>query len=175
MHPRLAFTFVALFAALTAGCSSPIAPTPSPQTPPSAPPPAADPPPTTAAVLTIERASIQEYPPTSSFPEYGYGVRFLLRETGGKAGAQVESVRVGAGRDGTPQETGCSGFMPFVPAGGTLDIYYTDEGAKSLSYCAPWISSKTPLESVRLVIGFQGSDNPKGSVEVVIPVERPVP
>jgi len=122
-------------------------------------------------VLTIERASVEEYAPEAfrSF-WYGYGVKFLLRERGGLVGAQIESVTVAS--DQSSDETGPSCWRDNlrVPPGGTLDIFYSDKGLESLGYCAPGIASPTPLGSVRVIVNFQGEDNPKGTVAVVIPV-----
>ena len=172
MSPRFALTFGCFFIALTAGCGSPIAPIPAPQiqsaTAP-APPPAS---PQSAAVLTIEQASVKEYAPIPGNRDWGYVVSFLLRETGGTVGAQIEGVKVAS--DQGADETGPSCWITNlrVPPGGTLDIFYTGEGLKGLGYCAPSLGSTTPLESVRLIVAFQGEDNPKGTVETVIPVRR---
>lgn len=165
--------------ALHPGCSSPIAPPPLAQIQSSAPPPAPDAPTTESrepyAVVTIEQASVREHPPTATWNYYWYDVRFLIRETGGRAGAQIEMVSLAPGmsRDLTP--VGCWTVLPYVPAGGTFDVFYTDEGIKWLGYCAPGISSKTPLESVRVIVGFEDNDNREGTVEAVIPVRASLP
>lgn len=169
MRSRLALTFVFFVAGLTAGCRSPIAPTPASRIQSSGTP--APPPPTrpqSAAVLTIEQASVEETPPIPGVKDYGYVVRFLLRETGGKIGAQVEGVTVAS--DQGSDETGPSCWRDNlrVPPGGTLDVFYGDE----MGYCAPGTGSRTPLDSVLLIVAFQGEDNPKGTVETVIPVRR---
>jgi hypothetical protein len=180
-EPRIA-ALIAL--SMNLGCGgSPIAPRLPLQiqqsTPQPAPPVIPEQP---SAVVVIEQASVEEYPPKPDLDRngrpvqdyYAYVVRFLLRETSGNSHAQIEEVVVHDGRgDGNSTGQSCWIQSLSVPPGGTLDVFYTDEGLRWLGYCGPFTGSKTPLASVRVSVQFEANNNREGIVEVDIPVGPP--
>src|SRR4029077_2628133 len=126
-------TFVA--AGLFSACSDPSRPA-APSS--LAPPPPTAVAPTTNASLVIERLSIRVYPQTQG-DKFGYEPRFELREASGNSGATIQNVAIVAPNGGS-DNTGPSCWQDKlrVAPGAVLDTFYTDAGARWLSYCAPW-------------------------------------
>jgi hypothetical protein len=158
---RLTLAACVVSLGFVAGCSGSATPsTPSPTPAPVAP--------RTAAQLAIEDASVNVQPlPTGS--AFGYDVRFALRETSGKSGATIQNVLVGdlkGGGDNTGP--GCWRDSLRVPPGGTLDVFYTDAGQRSLGYCAPWTSGDTPTPQVMVTVTFVDDDGRIGTVDTVV-------
>ena len=124
-------------------------------------------PPGVPAKLDIESASVKVSGPDMN-GWYGYSIRFRLKETGGESFADVGDITV-VGPDGS-EATGPSCWIENlrVPAGGTLDTFFTDEGTTSLSYCAPWYSGRTATPpALKLIVNFTGQTG-GGSVETII-------
>ena len=146
-----------------AGCSGSATPsTPSPTPAPGAPP-------RTAAQLAIEDASVSVQPLPSS-AAFGYVARFALKETSGKSGATIQNVLVGDLKGGG-ENTGPSCWRDTlrVPAGGTLDIFYTDAGQRRLGYCAPVGYGDTSTPQVVVVrVSFVDDDGRTGTVDAVV-------
>lgn len=153
---RRAPTELALLIVLASGCSSPVAP--------GAPGPA--PLPTPRAVLAIEDPSvIFRASQTRGLPGFEAEVRFLLRETGRTIGATIGTVTVpGETRDGF-----CTAGL-YVAPGGVLDTYYTDEGFKSLGYCATYLGivpTRTLGVPASVSVTFADDDGVLGTVSAV--------
>jgi len=166
--PSLAAFLLSL--AFFAGCGAPTAPTP-----PSAPrlfesPPPQVPTPTpssSAASVVIEDAWATVRRPTATDRNYGFGTRFLLRETSGKSGATILSVVVSSPNGSDETGPGCWLETLRVPPGATLDIFYTDEGARWLVYCAPGTGERTAVSQVGLIVSFADDEGRRGSVQAV--------
>src|SRR5262245_33487120 len=149
------FIFIVLVL-ICSGCSgSPTASGPSPLPLPSPPVPSqssALPSPATAQ-LVIEQQSVSVFPVTAG--QFLYEPRFLLRETTGKSGATIRDIYVEYSRETDHTWIGCWGKLR-VPPGGTLDTFYTEAGARELSYCFPDASGNTEIPPVlRLVVSFK--------------------
>jgi len=111
-----------LLMGVAAACGdSPMTPAPPP------PPPLAIP---SRASVVIEDPYVTTHPVSFS-DGLELEVRFLLRETSHNSGATIQSIFfTGDTRDGA-----CTKGL-YVPAGGVLDTFYTDEGIASLGYCS---------------------------------------
>jgi hypothetical protein len=72
--------------------------------------------------------------------EYDVDVRFLLKETGGNSGANIEEIFLRGPRGGESIGGPCTRGLR-VPPGGVLDTFYTDESVKTLSYCSLYLGS----------------------------------
>lgn len=132
-----------------AGCGDP----PTKPSLSSTPTPTPTPKDSAAASYVIENAFAIVHPlayPLGS--GFGYEVRFLLRETTGRGSAIVEEVAV-AGPNGTDLTgPGCWHDDLRVPAGGTLDTFYTDAGSSWLGYCGPGSGGSTPTPSLTIKV-----------------------
>ena len=129
--------------------SSPSAPL---RLPPVSPAPPAPPAPQPTASLAIEHTSlvVQPCPQGCGTNAFLYWPRFQLRETSGKSGATIQTFLVGGDRTGPD----CWGPALRVPAGGTLDTFYSDEGWKWLGYCGVWGSGKSAVATVHVSVTF---------------------
>jgi hypothetical protein len=95
-------------------------------------------------------------------------IRFLLRETSNISGAAIRSLFVGDGRGGGDMYDGFCTDGLRVPPGGVLETFYTDEGYKSLGYCAPHygvVSVPVEQSPVVLTVTFDDDDGRQGNVE----------
>ena len=154
-----------LLAGIAAGCGeSPVSPGPSNRPSPPAPPPV--PPEPAIASLAIEDPSVILMP-TQRPDTFTTQIRFLLRETGGNSAATIRSLVVGDGLGGGDWYEGACTDGLRVPSGGLLDTFYTDEGYKSLGYCAPHygvISVPVKQSPVVLTVTFVDDDGRDGKV-----------
>ena len=169
-------TTVALIVSLAvaaAGCSSPTAPNAITYFPPlPSPTPLPPPSPPTAAAVVIEDAWAGVRWPNDLDKSFGFGPRFLLRETGGKSGATLLRIVV-SGPNGTDEtDPGCWGPTLRVPPGGTLDTFYTDAGFKWLLYCAPGTGGSHMVSQVGLSVTFADDEGRVGVVGAVVPVRE---
>ena len=102
---------------------------------------------------------------TRGLPGFEAEVRFLLRETGRTIGATIGTVTVpGETRDGF-----CTAGL-YVAPGGVLDTYYTDEGFKSLGYCATYLGivpTRTLGVPASVSVTFTDDDGVLGTVSAV--------
>jgi len=164
-----------LLVILTTACNgSPVPPTPTPTpTPTSTPAPSGtSTPPVIPPVTNPSSAVLAAEDPFaighSDGPIFGFAVRFLLRETGGKSGATITRVAVYGpdGSDGTDQ--GCWRAALRVPPLGSLDTFYTDEGANWLLYCGPGIAAKTAAPSLYVIVTFTDDFGVSGSIGFAI-------
>ena len=130
-----------------------------------APPPTAAVAPTTNASLVIERLSIRVYPQTQG-DKFGYEPRFQLREASGNSGATIQNVAIVAPNGGS-DNTGPSCWQDTlrVAPGAVLDTFYTDAGARWLSYCAPWSGGNSETPDLRVVVTFSDDEGHVGSVQ----------
>lgn len=127
-----------------------------------------------AASLSIESIIVDviRFPAMASYPaSFGYEVRFLLRERGGRSGATIRSVSLpGEIRDFVPGFS-CLNELLRVPPGGSLDVFYSEEGVRRLGYCAPsaygFIDPVTHLE---LLVTFTDDTGRGGEARAVVPV-----
>ena len=151
------------------GCDSPprTPTTPSPPpipstapTPPTAPPPAFDATLSSASVV-IEDAFVRVH---SNRNRFDYGVRFLLRETGGRSGATVSGVTI-VGPEGS-DITGPSCWRETirVPPGATIDLFHTDAGQQHLLYCAPTSGGVTSRPNLTVEVSFSDDDGKSSTV-----------
>ena len=103
-----------------------------------------------------------------SFAEFPYEPRFRLRETTGSTAVTIDNIAVGYG--GGFDNTGPSCWVsPLkVPAGGTLDVFYTDEGQRWLGYCAVWSGGPIETPTLDVVVSFTADDGRTGTVRTVI-------
>ena len=166
-------------AVLVAGCdasSLPLTPTPSPSTTLPAPTPAPTTPalPTaensTRARLTAEKAYAIVYSDGTAF---SYVPRFVLRETSGGSRAQVEEILVIGPSSTDVAGMGCWRDSVDVPAGGALDIFYTDDGAKWLGYCGPGTYGNTATPTLHVLVTFDDAYGAQGSIIFPISDIRP--
>jgi len=107
-----------------------------------------------AASLVIERLTAMGSPFRNFFV---YDARFLLRETGGHSGATIKKIQIGGvAGDGDGVTDDCWGGGLRVPAGGTLDTFFTEDGRYWLSwyYCEPGGASPTQLDTVWVTVTF---------------------
>lgn len=170
-------TAASILAVLVWGCSggNPVVPSgPAPATRevvPTPPPPPTPAPPfnPSSALVTIE--SPFAYVRRNGF-QFIYEVRFLLRETGSKSGALVESVVLysPAGSDAT--SSGCWRDPLRVAPNGVLDTFYTDAGATWLSYCNLVGGGTTTTPELYVMVWFRDDDNVMGSVAAAIQTLR---
>ena len=116
---------------------------------------------TTNASVTIEDASAIIHPDGARF---GYEVRFLLRETGGRSGATVQRIAF-YGPDGSDETgPGCWRDSLRVPPGGVLDTFHTDAGQYWLAYCSPGSGGPVRTPSLSIVVTFTDDDGRVGEV-----------
>jgi hypothetical protein len=156
---RVAFvTSVGLFW----GCQDRPTPAAPSSLPPSAPPVIV---PSTSASLVIERLSIKVYPQTQG-EKFGYEPRFQLREANGVSGATIQNVAVVAPNGGS-DNTGPSCWRDTlrVPPKGVLDTFYSDAGARWLSYCAPGSGGSSETPTLQVIVTFSDDDGHIGSVQ----------
>jgi hypothetical protein len=137
-----------------------------------APPPPTNPSPTsqTDALLAIEAAVVDvlRFPATATFPaSFGYEVRFLLRELGGRSGATIRTVSL----PGEHRDLSCLKESLRVPPGATLDVFYSEEGLRRLGGCAPFAYGYTdPVTHLELVVTFLDDSGRGGITKVLLPV-----
>ena len=131
------------------GCSegSPVTPTRSPS-PPAQPGPIDA---NTNAAVAIEDASVVVYQLGSRF---GYDVRFLLRETGGRSGATVLAVGIFNPDQSDVTGRDCWRDPLRVPPGGVLDTFHTDAGQYWLAYCSPGSAGYARNRSLTIAVTF---------------------
>ena len=148
-------------------CGAPSDPTPPP--PVNTPPPPPLSPPLPIASLAIEQ--LRFLPLRINGHDFGYDVRFQLRETSGHSGATIMNVLVGDLRGGG-DNTGpsCWGVPLRVPPGGTLDTFFTDAGRDWLSYCG--VGSGFPTQEARVVVAFADDEGYTGIVEATAMTPR---
>jgi hypothetical protein len=156
------------------GCGSPTAPASIPESPvplqrTAVPPPPLPPSNRSNALVTIDDPFAIVHKDGLHF---GYGVRFLLRETGGTSGATIDRVVVygPSGSDETGVE--CWRDTLRVPAKGELDTFYTDAGADRLLYCGPGSSGDDARPSLYVVVTFRDDSGVVGSVGAPISTLR---
>jgi hypothetical protein len=109
--------------------------------------------------------------PVSFSDDLELEVRFLLRETTHNSGAIIQSILfTGDTRDGA-----CTKGL-YVPAGGVLDTFYTDEGLASLGYCSSDLGTiKGPLSEylskypMAVTVAFVDDDGRPGTVSARAP------
>lgn len=112
---------------------------------------------------------------------YGYEVRFLVRELGGRSGATIKEILVynpnHAPGDTSSQAAGESCWREElrVPPGGTLDTFYTDAGSRWLSYCYVGIGASTEVSSLSIEVFFVDDSRNRGSVRTTISTIRSRP
>jgi hypothetical protein len=161
-----------------AGCANPpSAPSPAPivNQDTYAPPPPPPPPWQSVAQLAIEDFSVVILAPTPWKTYYSYEPRFLLRETSGKSAATLQEIKVTA-TPGFSEVTGprCVGPM-HVPAGGTLDLFYTDANLAGLAYCSPFPSGTGNLDDARqieVVVTFTDDAGGMGTAKAIASITR---
>ena len=126
---------------------------------------------TTAASLAIEAPSVTIFPDGPNY--FGYGVRFRLTETGGKSGATIQNVFVGF-TDGGGDHTGPSCWRDTirVPAGATLDTFYTNEGLDWLAYCAPHSGGYSQTPDLHVFVSFTDDYGGSGTIRAVATVSK---
>jgi hypothetical protein len=112
---------------------------------------------------------------------YGYWVGFLLRETSDRSGATIVRVVVYGPSGSDEYDYGTEIFsLPSgsvgrnacydasdkmrVPAHGELDTFYTEAGAKWLSYCAPGTGGKIAEPILHVIVAFRDDSGVVGSV-----------
>ena len=100
--------------------------------------------------------------------QFGYAVRFLLRETGGVSGATIERVAIYGPSGSDETGPGCWEETLHLPAGGELDTFYTDEGAQWLGYCGPGSGGSTASPTLEAEITFRDDRGVVGSVRVPV-------
>ena len=147
-----------------AGCTeSPVSPWP--------PPAAREPPPNPPSFASVAiEAPLVVLRPDAIPGQFWVAVRFLLKETGGNSGATIQSIFVRNGRTGSGEQISglCTEGLR-IPAGGVLDVFYTDEGYRWLSYCAPanvaLIGSPILEFPVRVSVVFLDDEGRMGRVD----------
>jgi len=145
-----------LLMSVAAACGdSPVAPALPP------PPPL----PTPRASLVIEDPYVTARPVSFS-NDLELEVRFLLRETSHNSGATIQSIFF----TGDTRGGACTKGL-YVPAGGVLDTFYTDEGLASLGYCSSDLGTITgPLSEflskypMAVMVVFADDDGRLGTV-----------
>ncbi len=115
-------------------------------------------------VLAIERLSAKVFGPDQS-GHFWYEPRFLLTETSGNIGATIQDILVQGPNESEQTGPGCWREPLRVPPGGTLDIFYTDAGLQSLTYCAPGCSGRAPSAPLRVVVSFIDDGGHPGTVQ----------
>jgi len=117
---------------------------------------------TTNASVAIEDASAIVHPDGARF---GYEVRFLLRETGGRSGATVQRVVVYGPSGSDETGPGCWRDSLRVPPGGVLDTFHTDAGQYWLAYCSPGSGGVVRTPSLTITVRFADDDGRVGEVQ----------
>ena len=120
----------------------------------------------------IEQGSLR-LRPLPKGPAFEYEPRFQLRETGGKSGATIQNVFLGA-VNGGGDNTGpvCWRDVLRVPPGGTLDTFYTDEGYKWLGYCGVWSNGSSETPTLQLIVTFTDDDGVTGRADAILRAAR---
>jgi hypothetical protein len=118
--------------------------------------------------VAIEAAWVNVFPSSRLEKYFGYEVRFRLKETAGTSGATIQDVFV-VHSDGGGDHTGPSCWRDIlrVPPGGTLDVFYTDEGLKWLGYCAPLSGGPTDKPELQVWVSFADDRGQSGTVRAV--------
>ena len=180
MRERYALTFAFMVVgALTLGCgSSPVSPTAATRSSVATGVPV---PPTALATLSIENAFAiggPEWICSGSGCEPGshylYQVRLLVRESSGRSGATVKAITVynpnHAAGETYSQVTSESCWRDTLraPAGGTLDVFYTDSGANWLSYCYAGIGAAPGVSRLSVEVTFTDDDGHPGTATTTI-------
>ena len=163
-----------VMAGATVGCSSqqtpvgpinPLIPPPTRDVSTPKPPPPPPDGPTQAAVVIESAYAIVSQPPRESSGYYGYGVRFLLRETSGRSGATVERILIYGPSGSDEAGPGCWGDQLRVPPGGVLDTFYTDAGALWVLYCGPGSGGFTPKPSLMIRVTLKDDAGATSTVD----------
>ena len=103
---------------------------------------------------------------------YGYGVRFLIRETGGRSGATIEEVTAHGLFGSEPTGPSCWGPPLRVAPLGSLDTLYTEEGYRWLSYCAPGALGFTATPALHVVLRFKDDEGIDGAIDFPVTAIR---
>jgi hypothetical protein len=119
--------------------------------------------------VTVEDAFTIVHPMGSIF---GYEVRFLIRETGGKSGATINQITVYGPDSSDITNAGCWRDAQRVAPLGKLDTFYTDLGSKWLAYCGPGSAGKTPSPSLDVTLTFTDDAGVVGSISFPITAVR---
>jgi hypothetical protein len=159
-----ALAVLPLLVGIAAGChSSPVTPSlpgplvEEPPTPPRPPVPA----------LEIEGLSVGVTNRPLADGYFYYSVRFLLRETSGKAGAIIENVwpvSPDGPDEGYSYGPVCFGKVVRVEAGSTLDVFLTDQGVQSLQ-CVPQTWAKKKVPELELIVTYKSEDGRSGTAK----------
>ena len=154
-----ALAVLSLLAGIAAGCTdSPVTPEPPPVPPPTSPTPG----PASAALAIEDPVVLVRASPVPD--RFDVEVRFLLRETGLNSGATIEGIYLYDVQGGETIGGDCTKGLR-VPPGGVLDTFYSDEGYKSLGYCAPAmgrINTPTPAHPINVTVTFLDDDGRRG-------------
>ena len=110
--------------------------------------------------------------PESRESRWGYGVGFLLRETSGKSGARIDRIVVHGPSGSDATGPGCWLDTLRVPPLGSLDTFYTDEGARWLGYCGPGSGGTTASPSLLVTVTFTDDFGVSGSIDFPITTLR---
>ena len=103
---------------------------------------------------------------------FGYAVRFMLRETSRASGATIERIVIYGPSGSDETGPGCWRDRLRLPAGGELDTFYTDAGARWLSYCGPGAGGTTASPRLEAEITFSDDRGVAGSVRIPITLLR---
>ena len=95
---------------------------------------------------------------------FAYEVRFRLREISGKSGATVTGVVVYGPSGSDETNPACWRDSLRVPALGSLDTFYTDDGAHWLGYCGPGSGGNVASPSLHVIVTFTDDYGVTGSI-----------
>ena len=155
-----------VFATVACG-KTPLTPSSTP-TPTPSPRPSTNTPPQIPPVANSSSATIEAVDPFAIVHRagswFGYGVRFLLRETGGRSGATITRIVVYGPSGSDETGPGCWQTPLRVPPLGTLDTFHTDEGANWLLYCGPGSGGTTASPSLYVIVTFADDVGSSGSI-----------
>jgi|KBSSwiStaDraftv2_1062776.scaffolds.fasta_scaffold385363_2 hypothetical protein len=123
--------------------------------------------PALTARLQMQLLSVKVYGPNIQ-GRYGYVPRFMLREVGGQVGATIERIDVFNPETNSWNAAGpsCWGTALHVGANGSLDTFFTDEGADWLGYCAPGNEGTSPKPTLRILVMFASDNGARGTIDV---------
>ena len=159
------------------GCSQPTSPTVSSPGPSIVPSPAPTPPaPGATSVLAVSRFTVTVVPPAKPGDAFGYSEKFVLTETSGKSGATVQRIASSTDTDNGNTEiidAACWRNTIRVEPGGTLNVFEVGrDSLGDLSYCAPFVASRTEASHVSIVVTFTDDDGRSGTVRATATVTR---
>jgi hypothetical protein len=118
-----------------------------------------------AAIHVVDAFAIVHQMSTTT---YGYGVRFLLRETGNRSGATVNRIAVYGPKGIDIADSGCWQDQQYIPRLGQLDTFYTDAGAAWLLYCGPGAEGGTATPALTVIVTFTDDADMVGSISFPI-------